>query len=91
VATIQNESLVLRWGRAVQPTNKRILYLNILTPYQTEPREINTVIEMHVKTLHKGSTETVTEPSKCGCFTPQNSEEKYQPVFAWLHLTDEHI
>jgi hypothetical protein len=73
---------VLRWGRAVQPTNKRFLYLNILTPYQTEPREISRATEMHIKIVHKSCTETVIEPSKCECFTSQNSEEKYQPVFA---------
>jgi hypothetical protein len=89
VATIQNEGLVLRWGTAVQPTNKRFLYLNILTTYQTELREINAATEMHIKTLHKSSIETVIEPSKCECFTPQKSEEKYQPVFAWLHLTQQ--
>jgi len=46
---------------------------------------------MHIKTLHKSSTEIVIEPSKCECFTPQKSEEKYQPVFAWFRLTYEHI
>jgi len=45
--------------------------------------------EMHIKTLHNRSTEILIEPSKCECFTPQKSEEKYQPVFAWLHLTYE--
>jgi hypothetical protein len=82
VAIIQNENLVLTWGRAVQPTNKRFLYLNLLTPYKTKPREINMTTEMHIKTLINSITEILIEPSKCECFTPQKSEKKYQPVFA---------